>query len=299
MNIIALITDEISLPNDYDMPLLLDACKTIGLTATVCSWEDPTIDWSRFDAVLLRSPWNYVGQLPKFLSWCESITALTHLFNPLSVVKWNLDKFYLVDLATHGVPIVPSKFISPNTNILRTLQEFFAEYPETKEIVIKPTVGAYSKDVQRYARQSLDKAIEHITNLIEKGCHVILQPYLESIDSDGETNLTYFDGVYSHAIRKSALLMSDGTVNSPLQEFRKARSADEDERAVASAALNAVKLHLGFEQSPLYARVDLIRSNNGKPIVLEIEICEPSLNLPFSEGSAMLFAQALAKRLIY
>ncbi|CDH07568.1 Predicted protein (fragment) [Xenorhabdus bovienii str. oregonense] len=93
--------------------------------------------------------------------------------------------------------------------------------------------------------------------------------------------------------------MSDGTVNSPLQEFRKARSADEDERAVASAALNAVKLHLGFEQSPLYARVDLIRSNNGKPIVLEIEICEPSLNLPFSEGSAMLFAQALAKRLIY
>ncbi|SFN75895.1 ATP-grasp domain-containing protein [Xenorhabdus japonica] len=297
MNIIALITDEISLPNDYDMPLLLDACQTIGLTVEVCFWEDRSIDWSRFYAVLLRSPWNYVDQLPKFLAWCEHITRLTHLFNPLSVVRWNLDKFYLVDLAAHGVPIVPSKFINSNTNIRQALREFFTGNPEIKEIVIKPTVGAYSKDVKRYARQLEDKAIKHINSLIEKGHHVILQPYLESIDSDGETNLSYFDGVYSHAICKRALLMPDGTVNSPLQEFRKARSADEDERAVATAVLNAVTLHLHLEQPLLYARIDLIRGNNGQPMVLEVEICEPSLNLPFSEGSAIQFAKALAKRI--
>ncbi|PHM66163.1 Cycloserine biosynthesis protein DcsG [Xenorhabdus stockiae] len=298
MNTVALITDEASLPEDYDMPLLLDACRTIGLSAEICSWQDQTIDWSRFDAVLLRSPWSYVDHLPEFLVWCERISVLTELLNPLPVVRWNLDKFYLADLAAHGVPVVPSRFISPGMDILQNLRAFLAEHTEADEIVIKPTVGAYSKDIQRYKRQQEDKAVEHITYLIEKGCHVILQPYLASIDSEGETDLTYFDGVYSHAIRKGALLMSDGTVNFPLQEFRKARVADEDERAVASLALDTAVRHMGLDHALLYGRVDLVRDNGGKPIVLEIEICEPSLNLPFAEGGAMRFAQALADRLI-
>ncbi|PHM38493.1 ATP-grasp domain-containing protein [Xenorhabdus innexi] len=298
MNTVALITDEASLSEDYDMPLLLEACRTIGLGAEVCSWKDPTIDWSHFDAVLLRSPWSYVSHLPEFLAWCERISALTELFNPLSAVRWNLDKFYLADLAAYGVPVVPSRFISPGMNILLSLREFLAEHPEAEEIVIKPTVGAYSKDVQRYKRQEENKSVEHITYLTEKGCHVILQPYLESVDSDGETNLTYFDGVYSHAIRKGALLMSDGTVNFPLQEFRRAREAGEDERAVASFALDTAVRHMGLEGALLYGRVDLVRSKDGNPIVLEIEICEPSLNLPFAEGSAMRFAQALAGRVM-
>jgi O-ureido-D-serine cyclo-ligase len=295
MNTLAFVTAVTSLPNDHDMPLLLASCQTLGLAAEVCAWHDPAIDWSRYDAVVLRSPWDYSERLLEFLAWCERITAVTHLFNPLSVVRWSIDKHYLADLATHGVPVVPSRFVEPGAMPLPALREFLAAYPQTEEFVVKPTVGCYSKDVQRYTRTRESEATEHIARLLGESCGVILQPYLASIDRDGETNLIYFDGVYSHAIRKSALLMQDGTVNAPTYEFRAARVADEDERAVALAVLDAAAAHLGLERPLLYARVDLIRDNNGKPQLLELEISEPSLSLPFAEGSAMRFAQVLAE----
>ncbi|WP_268800499.1 ATP-grasp domain-containing protein [Pseudomonas huanghezhanensis] len=295
---LALVTDEASLPIDYDMPLLLDACQAIGFRAEVCIWENPDIDWSRFDAVLLRSPWNCIEQLPEFLAWCERVAADTHLFNPVSVARWGLDKLYLADIAARGVPIIPSQFVEPGVDPALALKAFLAAYPETSEIVVKPTVGSYSRGVQRYTRPREAEAAEHIAQLLGKGCHVILQPYIDSIDRDGETDLIYFDNVYSHAIRKSAMLMPDGTVNVPTLEFRKARTADEEERAVALAALNAAASHLGLEKPLLYGRVDLIRDVHGNPMVMEMEICEPSLNLPFGEGSALRFAQALKERLL-
>ncbi len=297
MKTLALVTSATSLPIDFDMPLLLDACRSLGLTTEVCDWEDPEVDWSQFDAALLRSPWNYVERLPEFLLWCERITHSTHLFNPLSVTRWALDKRYLADLATQGVPIVPTRFVEPGADPLAVCCAFLAERPDADAIVVKPTVGAYSKDVQRFARTLALDAAAYVAELLGRGHHVILQPYLASIDRDGETNLAYFDGVYSHAIRKSPMLMPDGTVNVPTQDLRQARNADPAERAVATAALQTAAAHLGLDRPLLYGRVDLIRGNDGQPVVLELEICEPSLNLPFAEGSAMRFAQAVARRL--
>jgi hypothetical protein len=163
--------------------------------------------------------------------------------------------------------------------------------------VVKPTVGAYSKDVNRFPRLQEARALDYVTRLLRAGHRVMLQPYLESIDRDGETDLAYFDGVYSHAITKSAMLMADGTVKVPTQDLRTARVADEAERAVAASALAAAASHLSLDRPLLYGRVDLVRADDGRPMVLELEICEPSLNLPFAEGSAMRFAQALARRL--
>ncbi|URM90149.1 hypothetical protein LUW75_09290 [Streptomyces sp. MRC013] len=297
MNALALVTDEASLPDDYDMRLLLDACRAVGFAAEVRSWEDPAVDWSDFDAVLLRSPWSYVDKLPDFLEWCERVSAATRLLNPLPVVRWSLDKHYLADLAAYGVPVVPSSFVAPGADPLAALREFLTAHPRTEEVVVKPTVGAYSRDVRRFPRSCESEAVRHMTELTGKGHHAILQPYLTSIDRDGESDLIYFDGSYSHAIRKNALLMSDGTAGAPTFESRRARDADEDERAVASAALGAAASHLGLEQALLYARVDLVRDDDGKPMVLELELCEPSLNLPFTEGGATRFARALAARL--
>ncbi|WP_133740787.1 ATP-grasp domain-containing protein [Actinorugispora endophytica] len=297
MNRIALVTDEASLPIDYDMPLLLDACQETGLKAETCSWEDPGVHWRGFDAVLLRSPWSYVERLPDFLAWCESVTALTRLFNPLRVSRWSLDKHYMADLSAHGVPVVPSGFVGPGADPFPAWRGFLAEHPGAGEFVVKPTVGAYSKDVRRFTRSSEPEAVRHVSRLLDKGRHVLLQPYVESVDRDGETDLVYFSGVYSHAIRKSAMLMPDGTVNVPTFESRRAREATEDERAVASAALDAAVSHLGLRRPLLYARVDLIRGADRSPVVLEVELCEPSLNLSFAEGSALRFARALADRL--
>ncbi|MET7670329.1 ATP-grasp domain-containing protein [Micromonospora luteifusca] len=289
-------TDEASLPVDYDMPLLLDACRAVDLPVEVCSWEDPDVDWSRFDAVLLRSPWNYVERLPDFLAWCERVAGLTDLVNPLPVVRWSLDKHYLVDLASYGVPVVPTSIAEPGAEPGVALSEFWALHPAAREVVVKPAVGAYSKDVQRFARSREAEAAGHIERLFAQGLCVILQPYLESIDRDGETDLIFFDGVYSHAIRKDALLLADGTTSVPTFECRTARSADDDERAVALAGLEAVASHLGLARPLLYARVDLVRGHDGKPLLLEMELSEPSLNLPFSDGSAARYADAIAGR---
>jgi glutathione synthase/RimK-type ligase-like ATP-grasp enzyme len=297
MTTVALVTDTVSLPIDYDMPLLRDACQAFGLDTETCQWEDPDVDWSRFDAALLRSPWNYVDQLDAFLAWCERVDAMTLLLNPLPVARWALNKSYLADLAAHGVPIVPSRFVDPEENPALALREFLGEHRVAREIVIKPTIGAYSRDVRRFLVQAESEAVEHMTRLFAKGCHVIVQPYFDSVDRDGETDLIYFDNEYSHAIRKGAMLEADGTVNVPTLEFRKARVAGEDERSVASAALAASASHLGLDRPLLYGRVDLIRDDDGQPMVLELDICEPSLNLPFGEGSAMRFAEVLTERL--
>lgn len=292
-----MVTDVDSLPIDYDMPLLLDACRTIGLHTEVHSWDDPGVDWSRFAAVLLRSPWTYVDRLPEFLSWCARTDAVTCLLNPLPVVRWSLDKHYLADLARYDVPVVSSTFVAPGADPVRAVRDFLAAHPGTGEVVVKPTVGAYSKNVQRFARPEETEAAHHLAGLLRAGCHVILQPYLDLIDRYGETDLIYFNGVYSHAIRKNALLMPDGTTNEPTLDCRTARDADEAERAVASAVLDAAAAHLGLDQPLLYGRVDLIRGDDGSPVVLEMEFCEPSLSLPFAEGGALRFAHALADRL--
>ncbi|MFI5829726.1 RimK family alpha-L-glutamate ligase [Streptomyces sp. NPDC051578] len=296
-NHLALVTDETSIAIDYDMPLLLDACREEGIRAEICSWRDPDIEWDRFDAVLLRSPWSYVESLPQFLDWCEYVTDVTYLFNPLPVVRWNLDKHYLADLAAAGVPVVPSGFVAPGADAAAAVRTFLARHEQAREIVVKPTVGAYSKDVQRFPRSSRAEAAAYVAKLLDQDRHVILQPYLDSVDHHGETDLIHFDGVYSHAIRKRALLLADGTVDEPTQDARTARDAAEDERAVASAALGAAAAHLQLTEPLLYGRVDLIRDADAKPLVLELELCEPSFSMSFSEPSARRFAQVIAVRL--
>jgi hypothetical protein len=294
---VALVTDQVSLPIDYDMPPLLVACREAGLAPEVCDWNDASVDWSRFDVVVPRSPWTYVDRLPDFLAWCEAVEASTRLLNPVSVARWVLDKRYIADLAARGVPVVPTRYVKPDTDRVQVVREFLAEHPEAKEIVVKPTIGAYSKDVQRFARPLADEAVRYMGKLLGNGAEVMLQPYLESVDRNGETDLTFFDEEYSHAIRKSAMLMPDGTVNVPTLDTRTARIADSDERAVASAALDAAASHLGIKRPLLYGRVDLIRDDDGGPVVLELDLCEPSLNLPFTDTGATRFAQALVKRL--
>lgn len=298
MKTLALVTSAGSLPIDVDMPLLLEACQTVGLQAQVCDWEDPQVSWERFDAAVLRSPWNYVDDLPGFLAWCDRVAQRTRLFNPPSVSRWSLDKRYLADLAGHGVPVVPTEFVSPQLSesaSLEALQALMDQHPQSGEVVIKPTVGAYSRDVQRFPRAAAHQAHSYILRLQQRGCHVMLQPYLSAIDRDGETNLAFFNGQYSHAIRKSAMLMADGTVHVPTQDLRQARHADAQEQAVATQALQAAGRHLQLREPLIYARVDLIRDPVGQPRVLELELCEPSLNLPFADGSALRFAKAIAQ----
>lgn len=270
---------------DEDHPALEAALRDVGFDVHRADWDDATVDWSAFDAVLLRSTWNYFDDLPRFLDWCAHVAAATTLLNPLEVVRWNTDKHYLGDLAARGIPTVESHFIEPGDNP--------DAFPDFSEFVVKPAVGAGSRDAQRYLRAQRAAAIAHVQRLIADHRSALIQPYLREVDTRGETALLFFDGVYSHAIRKGALLRRDEGPTQSLfaPEQISPREPDPAERALAEQIIASLPF------GPLtYARVDLLPSRDG-PQLLELELTEPSLFLDHAPGSAQRLARVLAQRI--
>lgn len=292
---IALVTSFADMINDDDMPFLQKACDRLDVSTKVCAWDDSSIDWSVFDHVVLRSSWDYVDRRAEFLEWCEAVSRVSNLENPLSVAKWSTDKSYLRDLANLGVPVIPSLYTYPGSDYVSDIKSFVSDYGSEREFVVKPTVGSRSQNVRRFRPGDIADASSHVGTILGGGIGAIIQPYLPSVDREGETDIVFFDRVYSHSIRKSALLMEDGTVNGPSPEFRTVRDADANERAVALSALDAAVEHLGLSRPLLYGRVDLVRDNHGKPMVLELDVCEPSLSFPFVPDAANAFARVLSK----
>jgi hypothetical protein len=297
MSRLALVTAIATAGQDDDLSPLLQACAAHGIAAEIRAWDDPSVAWARYDAVLLRSPWDYTERLDEFLVWCARVDADTRLLNPWPVVRWNTDKHYLADLAARGVPVVPSAFVEPDMDPLPALQEFLAAYPDAEEFVVKPAISAGSRDTQRYARTQEFAAANHVARLLDEGRSAMLQPYLASVDRDGETALIHFNGVFSHAIRKGAMLQREDALNLRAVERITAREAGDDERRVALHALTATTARLDLEEPLPYARVDLIRDGEGQPQLLELELCEPSLFFAHAEGSAARFAEVLAELL--
>ena len=294
---IAFVTAIASAALDDDMPLLLAACARLGLRAEVRAWDDFTVSWARYDAVVLRSPWDYHTRLPEFLRWCERVDGVARLLNPLPMLRWNTDKHYLADLEAAGIPVVPTHFVEPDAEPLPALQAFLADFADAVEYVVKPTVSAGSRDTQRYRRDQTFAAANHIGRLLDAGRSAMLQPYLDAVDTRGETALLYFDGTFSHAIRKAALLRPGEAPadHTQLADAIAAREPDADELRVAEAVLAVLRART--DGLPLYARIDLIRDAHGQPRLLELELAEPSLFFDHVPGTADRFATVLAHRI--
>lgn len=278
---------------DEDMAPLSAALAAAGARGEITDWDDARVDWAGFDAVVLRSAWDYHERLPQFLAWAERVAAATALFNPLPVVRWSLDKHYLGELARAGAPVVSTRYVEPGTDPGTALDELLSQ-DSCREIVVKPAIGAGSRDARRHARSEREEILEHIRPLLTARRSVMLQPYLERVDSDGETALMYIDGRFSHAIRKGALLPSGAPSTAGLfaPETIEPRLPGADELAAAGQILAAVP-----HQRLLYARVDLLRDAQGAPRLLELELAEPSMYFSFAAGSAERFTAALLARL--
>jgi glutathione synthase/RimK-type ligase-like ATP-grasp enzyme len=288
---VALVTCRAARGLDEDLPPLLAAFAAAGASAEIVDWDDDGVDWARFDLALLRSAWDYTERLPQFLAWVERTAARTLLLNPPPVVRWNSDKHYLRDLSRAGVPVVPTTFVDAGVEPLPVLEEFLAHDP-CLEVVVKPAVGAGSRDARRHARAHIDEILAHLEPLLDAGRSMMLQPYLESVDRDGETALMFIDGRFSHAVRKGPLLPagapSTAGLFAPEEITPRLPGADElgvAERAVAQVPLGGL----------LYARVDLIRDALGAPRVLELEITEPSLFFAFAPAAPRFARAALAR----
>jgi glutathione synthase/RimK-type ligase-like ATP-grasp enzyme len=285
---IALVTAREARALDEDLPPLANALHHAGLEAHIVCW-DAALDWSQFDMLLLRSTWDYMSRLEEFLSWAEQAARAAPLLNSLPMVRWNIDKHYLGALAQAGVPVVPTTFLEPGAEVPEAVDSFLTHH-HCAEFVVKPAIGAGSRDAQRHHRDDRAPAIVQASRLLAAGRSVLLQPYLSRVDEEGEAALIFFAGEFSHSIRKAALLRPGAAATAGLfaAERISPRTATADELALARQALAAMPF-----ATPLYARVDLIRHAGGQPLLLELELIEPSLFFAQAPQAAARFAACI------
>lgn len=281
---LALVSARVARALDEDLPLLCSALSARGVAFDVCDWDDPAVDWSRYRLALLRSTWDYIDRYAEFNAWIERVAAATTLLNPADVVRWNTHKGYLLDLQRHGVAIVPTLMLQPGDAVTLV---------EAAEMVVKPAIGAGSRDARRFCADPA-AAAAHAQTLLDAGRDVLIQPYLTRVDQAGETALIYLGGRYSHAIRKGALLAPNAHATAQLfaPEAIAAREPGEDERQLADQVIAAIP----FRTPLAYARVDLLRDAAGAPVLLELELTEPSLFLTHAAGSAERLVDVLLEQ---
>ena len=278
---VALVTAQPARALDVDMPLLTDALARRGVPHEVVVWDDPAVDWHQFRSIVVRSTWDYAARRGSFLAWAGRAATAAPLHNPLTVLRWTTDKRYLADLEAAGVPVVSSRWCLPGAQ---------PEFPD-RPFVVKPSVGAGSVGAACFAIGEHEAAAAHVARLHAAGHVALVQPYLAAVEQVGETALVFFAGIFSHALRKAAILVPGLHMVEDLFAAEQicAATPTAAEQAVAQAALAAVP-----RRGPLlYARVDLLRDDAGEPRVLELELCEPSVFLAHAEGSADRFAAAI------
>ncbi len=268
----------VNLPEpDPDESLLLEALRARGVEAELVAWDDPHADWSAFDACVVRSTWNYYRARAAFLAWAERVHSIMPLWNDLEVIRWNTHKGYLRDLAARGVAITPTEWVDSPREVSDALARLDAD-----EVVIKPAVSAASYATIRLRRDELARAEAHVASI--QG-DAMVQPYIRSVEGYGERSILWIDGAFTHAIRKSPRFGGEH------ENVSDALDIADDERALATAALAAVPHEL------LYARVDLARDASGAPMIMELELVEPSLFLQQSEAALTRLTDTLASRL--
>jgi len=271
---------------DDDHELLASALATLGVGASLAVWDDPSVDFDVADLVVVRSTWDYTDRRAEFLAWAASVERLA---NPAATLAWNTDKRYLDDLGLVGLPVISTTYPATPGDLM---------VPDTERFVIKPTVGAGSKGARRFDRSERDQARAHVAVLLAEGRVPMVQPYLESVDARGETDVVLIDGVVSHAIEKRSMLGGGPLDASGLfvEERIRERTPTSSEVELACRALVATRVATSSPATPLYARVDLIDGPAG-PLVVEVELTEPSLFLAFDEEAPQRLAEAIVRRL--
>jgi glutathione synthase/RimK-type ligase-like ATP-grasp enzyme len=270
-----------------DDHLAVPAVQAAGWAVNDVSWRAPNVDWAQFDVVIIRSPWDYQDDPAGFLHCLVQINAATRLANPLSVVRWNLRKTYLLALQQRGVAVVPTQVGQQPTseNLARHFDAF-----HTTELIIKPVIGASAHDTFRLKREEVVGAgAGALTGRIAAalaGRDYLAQSFLPAILTEGEYSLFYFNGEYSHTIQKVPR-PGDFRVQEEHGGMVTAVDPDETLLTVAGRALAAITPSL------LYARVDLVRLPDGSLAVMELELIEPALYFRMDPDSPGRFARAL------
>lgn len=281
--VVFLSTDNLETFFVYD-ELLIPYFNELGWSVTTLSWHEKNVDWNQFDYVVVRSTWDYQHHADTFAGVLEIIDkSSATLLNPLKLIKWNFEKYYLKDLEAAGLPVVDTCWGSEFSP--QHIEDAFANFA-TDEVVIKPTLSANADNTYRVSKASSMELMSSLINTFSSRSYMI-QPFLPTIVEEGEYSLFYFGGIYSHSILK---VPKSGDFR--VQEEHGGRlltvDASDEQQDIAQRALAAMPTEA------LYARVDLVRQRD-KWAIMELELIEPSLYFNLDAASPERFVKALCE----
>lgn len=261
--------------------LLVEPFKKRGFTPISIPWDKMGVEWDSFDLVIIRSVWDYHTRIREFSDWINTLEiSKVNIWNPAKIIRWNMDKKYLLELKSKGIPIVPTLIINKANvqNIGNLLKDRLWE-----EVIIKPTIGASSYKIIRVKSRELSLHSSEIEDILRES-EMIIQPYIREINLEGECSFLFFNKVYSHAVLKKP--KADEYRTQP--EFGGSEVGVKPDPNVIKQASNILNK---IDSSLLYARVDGLIVN-GQFMLMELELIEPYLFFEFEKASAERFVEA-------
>jgi glutathione synthase/RimK-type ligase-like ATP-grasp enzyme len=274
--------DPIDPDPDLDIPFAIKAAEQLEIDLVFANWNDKSIAWESFDAAVIRSAWDYVPVRDEFLQFAKNVETKTKLFNSYDVMRWNTDKKYLSNLENKGVPIIPTKFAS---NIDEAMPAISWAFGIAEAIAIKPTVGAGARLAGKATTEA--EAIEFVKRILEAKRTAIIQPYISSVDDEGEKAIIVINGEISHVAKKVPALTKGGHGDAAGQ-----LEITSEIKDIVKNISNAVNEW----DDLLFARVDVVRMGE-KLVLMELELTEPWLFMQFRPEAGVNLFKALKQRI--
>ncbi|MFT3832910.1 MAG: hypothetical protein QM711_06260 [Micropruina sp.] len=276
---------------DPELILLRNELAVCGVRCAFADWVAAS-ELSASDLVIIKSPWDYAYRSVEFLGWLGRAESQTRVLNPPEVIRWNLDKRYLGELADRGVPVCPTTFCGDLDEVRAAIDAC------SGRVVVKPTVSASSADTGLFQPDD-PAALALARRIVGGGKQVMVQPAVDSVATAGERSLIYLAGEFAHAVGRAPVLALGGGLRA-VREPAVLVDPEPAELAMACrilAAASELMAARGVREPFLHARVDLVRGDDGRPLLLELELFEPSLFLHLAPGAGRRYAEALMARL--
>jgi hypothetical protein len=268
-------------PYDQELPAALAG---LGVDARPVVWSDADFNWGSVRAVVVQSTWDVHLRPKEFIGWAEQVGALVPLYNPAHILRWNMHKAYLRDLASRGVEVTPTLWAERGSAI--DLAALMHEQ-RWECAVVKPAISAGANETHVIALSDAEARQPEIARLVA-GHDLMIQPYLRAFETEGERSYVFFDGQFSHAIHRPPTLES---ATRSYTEPRAFQPDGGDELELAHSVIAAIG------ETLLYARVDLATNEDGVARLQEVELIEPSLFMSLVPGAAQRLAAAIAARI--
>lgn len=267
--------------------LVTQALERRGLRAERCDWAGD-VDWSAYRCVVFRTTWDYFERYEQFVAWLADVERRTTVINPTSLVRWNMDKRYLLDLQRQGVAVVPTLLVERGTAV--DLPSALRERGWS-QAVVKPAVSGAARHTYRVEDDDAAARLQPTLERLLEAEAMLVQPFMHDIVDRGEITVMMFGTTFTHAVRKVPQ-PGDFRVQDDHGGTVHAHTATPDEVAFAIRAFSACP------ETPAYGRVDLVRDDNGELCVMELELVEPELWFRVHPPAAEALAAEIAHRLI-